>query len=522
MSSKEQAHSNDDKARTKQQPSAEDLELTQQQTSQTTAIQKARLDPRSLTSRDVLQLQRMIGNRAVGKLLAQTTQHQPIQKKENKTGLSDNLKDGVETLSGFSMDDVKVHYNSDKPAQLQAHAYAQGADIYLGPGQEKHLHHEAWHVVQQMQGRVEPTMQTKEVQINDDKGLEREADVMGEKARSGATQPKENPLLKSEVKVGSKMVQKRDRAAVVVWDVTHEVIPKEDSMFGDSSEPFENEGIELYREDKVIIDDEDIFQSRRGANQEIRERRENDEAGHLINKWLKLKKVIRQEVYSGRGYVREETIKITDSEEKRRDLTDSSQIDSSDAKGAADKIHNAWGESRGKRKMSTGAWEKWENEREQKEKETSPSWDQIEEGYDVSKQLSNSAPVEHDNYGDGEEQAIFTVRDKESDTPIGIIVIEKRTETEFPDDGKNKNKRWYLRWLIGHPTLKGAGGLLLDKALGYAKQKGGQAVWVESAPSALAWYQQKGFIPLSKEVQEKYNEDFKEGWDSVLMVRELI
>jgi len=50
-----------------------------------------------------------------------------------------------------------VHYNSDKPAQLQAHAYAQGTDIHLASGQEKHLPHEAWHVVQQKQGRVKPT-----------------------------------------------------------------------------------------------------------------------------------------------------------------------------------------------------------------------------------------------------------------------------------------------------------------------------------------------------------------------------
>jgi len=50
------------------------------------------------------------------------------QKQKNNTGLPDNLKSGIENLSGFSMDDVKVHYNSDKPATLQAHAYAQGTD----------------------------------------------------------------------------------------------------------------------------------------------------------------------------------------------------------------------------------------------------------------------------------------------------------------------------------------------------------------------------------------------------------
>ncbi|MEM9686349.1 MAG: DUF4157 domain-containing protein, partial [Bacteroidota bacterium] len=101
----------------------------------------------------------------------------------SRTGLPDRLKAGVESLSGYSMDDVKVHYNSSKPAQLQAHAYAQGTDIHLGPGQEKHLPHESWHVVQQKQGRVQPTMQLKGgVNINDDTGLEKEADVMGAKA----------------------------------------------------------------------------------------------------------------------------------------------------------------------------------------------------------------------------------------------------------------------------------------------------------------------------------------------------
>lgn len=105
------------------------------------------------------------------------------QKKGNNTGLPGNLKAGIENLSGHSMDDVKVHYNSDKPAQLNAHAYAQGNQIYLASGQEKHLPHEAWHVVQQKQGRVKPTMQLKgKLNVNDDEALEKEADVMGTKA----------------------------------------------------------------------------------------------------------------------------------------------------------------------------------------------------------------------------------------------------------------------------------------------------------------------------------------------------
>jgi hypothetical protein len=117
----------------------------------------------------------------------------PLQRKKNETGLPDNLKTGVESLSGHSMDDVKVHYNSSQPAQLNAHAYAQGTDIHVAPGQEQHLPHEAWHVVQQKQGRVKPTLQLKEsVPVNDDPGLESEADVMGAKAMQ--MQSTEEPL----------------------------------------------------------------------------------------------------------------------------------------------------------------------------------------------------------------------------------------------------------------------------------------------------------------------------------------
>lgn len=138
------------------------------------------------------QLQAMANNSPQAKQAAQlqsmadnhsAQQQQPFHKKENNTGLPDNLKIGMENLSGMPLEDVKVHRNSDKPAQLQAHGYAQGTDIHLASGQEKHLPHKAWHVVQQKQRRVKPTMQMKgDVNIDDDHGLEKEADVMGAKA----------------------------------------------------------------------------------------------------------------------------------------------------------------------------------------------------------------------------------------------------------------------------------------------------------------------------------------------------
>jgi hypothetical protein len=105
------------------------------------------------------------------------------QRTQNNTGLPDNLKAGIQNLSGYRMDDVKVHYNSTKPAEVQAHACAQGTDVHLASGQERHLPHEAWHVVQQKQGRVKPTTQLKgKVNINDNQDLEHEADIMGQRA----------------------------------------------------------------------------------------------------------------------------------------------------------------------------------------------------------------------------------------------------------------------------------------------------------------------------------------------------
>jgi hypothetical protein len=103
----------------------------------------------------------------------------------NRTGLPGNLKRGIESLSGMSLDQVRVRYNSDRPERIDAEAYAQGSEIHVAPGAERHLPHEAWHVVQQAQGRVKPTMQLKGgVPVNDDCGLEKEADLMGAKAAS--------------------------------------------------------------------------------------------------------------------------------------------------------------------------------------------------------------------------------------------------------------------------------------------------------------------------------------------------
>jgi hypothetical protein len=108
----------------------------------------------------------------------QNNSEEVVQKEKavNLTGIPDSTKEKFEESSGFSFDDVRVNYNSDKPAELSALAYTQGNQVHIAPGQERHLEHELGHVVQQKQGRVQPTMNIGGVAVNDDAGLEREAD----------------------------------------------------------------------------------------------------------------------------------------------------------------------------------------------------------------------------------------------------------------------------------------------------------------------------------------------------------
>lgn len=92
------------------------------------------------------------------------------------------LKKAMEAISGIKLPQVRVHYNSSLPAQVNALAYAQGLDIYLAPGQEHHLAHELGHVVQQALGMVQPTTMANGVEINDDPRLEQHASELGEQA----------------------------------------------------------------------------------------------------------------------------------------------------------------------------------------------------------------------------------------------------------------------------------------------------------------------------------------------------
>ncbi len=106
MSSKEQKHGNE-KVNSKQRspkPTTENLDiLAKQQTHPATLIQRAKFDPRSLTPRDVVQLQHTLGNQAVGKLLSGVRPRPVIQTKLTVDLANDHYKQGTDRVAAQAL-----------------------------------------------------------------------------------------------------------------------------------------------------------------------------------------------------------------------------------------------------------------------------------------------------------------------------------------------------------------------------------------------------------------------------------
>ncbi len=132
------------------------------------------------------------------------------EQKRDKTGIPAQMKAKFERSSGFSFDDVRVHYNSEKPAQLHAHAYTQGSEVFVAPGQEKHLPHELGHVVQQKSNEVKPTGEVGGMPLNDDEAMESGADKLAEEAES--SEDSDEAPLQAKAKDGG-VVQRAEASA---------------------------------------------------------------------------------------------------------------------------------------------------------------------------------------------------------------------------------------------------------------------------------------------------------------------
>ncbi|MBM7868032.1 hypothetical protein GTO89_14785 [Heliobacterium gestii] len=104
--------------------------------------------PAGVTTGEIAQLQRIIGNRAVAQLLGSQS--------------GQRVEDPTRTESGVPVNDdpaleQEASVMGEKAVQLVAASEEEEA-----PVQEKHLPHEAWHVVQQMEGGVTPIVPLKD------------------------------------------------------------------------------------------------------------------------------------------------------------------------------------------------------------------------------------------------------------------------------------------------------------------------------------------------------------------------
>lgn len=107
--------------------------------------------------------------------------------------LHEGIRAKMENSFGQDFSDVTIHTSSQQATSLNALAYTQGSTIHFAPGQydpssqkgQELIGHELAHVVQQKQGRVQPTNQLKGMNINSSTTLEREADNWGSKAARG-------------------------------------------------------------------------------------------------------------------------------------------------------------------------------------------------------------------------------------------------------------------------------------------------------------------------------------------------
>ena len=109
--------------------------------------------------------------------------------KGNGSPLPEDTKDKMQGLFGADFSNVRVHTNSALPPS-GAKAFTQGTDIFFKSGAYDPstaegrglIGHELAHVVQQAEGRVKVTPGENGLNVNADPALEREADMMGQKA----------------------------------------------------------------------------------------------------------------------------------------------------------------------------------------------------------------------------------------------------------------------------------------------------------------------------------------------------
>lgn len=124
----------------------------------------------------VEKLHNLLGNSAVEAIMMEYAASSEINSTDEARSVPSDLREEYEQKYNVRLDDVKIHYDSDKPDSFNAYAYTEGNNVYLGPGQEKYLSHELNHVIQQKQDMVSANQYLNGRPVSIDPMLEAQAD----------------------------------------------------------------------------------------------------------------------------------------------------------------------------------------------------------------------------------------------------------------------------------------------------------------------------------------------------------
>ena len=96
--------------------------------------------------------------------------------------LPNKLLFAAKSLTGLSLENVDVIYDSPKTEQYQSDGFVKNNEIHLAKGNKGLIGHETWHMIQRIQNRVRTGEKTNpHFTINKNKNLENEAHIMGDK-----------------------------------------------------------------------------------------------------------------------------------------------------------------------------------------------------------------------------------------------------------------------------------------------------------------------------------------------------
>lgn len=115
-----------------------------------------------------------------------------------------------QTLSRVDPSDMHIHRNNSEPDRLKAYVFMRGTDIILA--------HEAWHVVQQKQGRVQANSSFRGQVINSSPSLESEAYRMAQRVTSmpvsmNETAPSSTKIHRSASKIIAQLAPNQEGTA---------------------------------------------------------------------------------------------------------------------------------------------------------------------------------------------------------------------------------------------------------------------------------------------------------------------